>query len=50
MLILWGQDSKVVRIQIANDQDNDDDDDDDADDEYDADKLFLRLCRPTKSV
>ena len=47
MLILWGQDSKVVRIQIANDQDNDDDDDDDEDD---ADKLFFRLCRPTKSV
>ena len=48
MLILWGQDSKAVRIQIANDEDNDDDDDDD--DEDDADKLFLRLCRPTKSV
>ena len=46
MLILWGQDSKAVRIQIANDEDNDDDDDD----EDDADKLFLRLCRPTKSV
>ena len=48
MLILWGQDSKAERIQIANDEDNDDDDDDD--DEDDADKLFLRLCRPTKSV
>ena len=46
MLILWGQDSKAVRIQIANDEDNDDDDDD----EDDADELFLRLCRPTESV